>query len=261
MAKNKFLKTVLTLSALGVASKVAFDKYKDVKSKFEQEESESLSFEIKKYNAIFQNKVVEVDDEEFTGCEVKAIGSRTVIDLGLAVFEKDVYIDFTSVASSVTIVLPEGVNAACDVDKRVSTVSNLVQNTDEEGIHTVYVIGKAYASKVEVVPVDFYVDSEDDFEDFVDEDAEDNSSSQADKSDIKAEAEKAVEKTAAEVKSDIKEETEKAAETVKKPRGRKKAAAKESENDDLENLENPEDEEDLRKIDGAIELTVEEVNE
>jgi hypothetical protein len=204
MAKNKFLKTVLTLSALGVASKVAFDKYKDVKSKFEQEESESLSFEIKKYNAIFQNKVVEVDDEEFTGCEVKAIGSRTVIDLGLAVFEKDVYIDFTSVASSVTIVLPEGVNAACDVDKRVSTVSNLVQNTDEEGIHTVYVIGKAYASKVEVVPVDFYVDSEDDFEDFVDE---------------------------------------------------------ESENDDLENFEIPEDEEDLRKIDGAIELTVEEVNE
>jgi hypothetical protein len=266
MAKHKFLKTVLTLSALGAASKVAFDKYKDVKSKFEQEESESLSFEIKNYNAIFQHKVVEVDDEEFTGCEVKSIGSRTVIDLGLAVFEKDVYVDFTSVASSVTIVLPEGVNAACDVDKRVSVVTNLVQNTDEEGIHTVYVIGKAYASKIEVVPVDFYVDSEDDFEDFVDEDAEDNSTNNEDKSDIKAEAEKVAE----EAKSDIKEEAKKAedtvteeikseAEAVKKPRGRKKAVSKESENDDLENFEIPEDEEDLRKIDGAIELTVEEV--
>ena len=32
-----------------------------------------------------------------------------------------------------------------------------------------------------------------------------------------------------------------------------------SENDDLENMEDPEDESDLKKIDGAIELTVEEV--
>jgi hypothetical protein len=47
-----------------------------------------------------------------------------------------------------------------------------VQNTDEDGIHTVYIIGKADASKVEVVPVDFYVDSDDDFEDFVDEESE-----------------------------------------------------------------------------------------
>jgi hypothetical protein len=173
MAKHKFLKTVLALGTIGVASKAAYDKYKEVKAKFEQEESESQGFEVKNYNAIFQsNKVVEVDDEEFTGCEVKAIGSKIVIDLGLAVFEKDVYVDLTSVASSVTIVLPEGVNAACDVEKRVSAVTNLVQNTDEDGIHTVYIIGKADASKVEVVPVDFYVDSDDDFEDFVDEESE-----------------------------------------------------------------------------------------
>jgi hypothetical protein len=251
-----------------VASKAAYDKYKEVKTKFEQEENESKGFEVKNYNAIFQsNKVVEVEDEEFTGCEVKAIGSKMVVDLGLAVFEKDVYVDLTSVASTVTIVLPEGVNAACDVEKRMSSVTSLVQNTDEEGIHTVYIIGKADVSKIEVVPVDFYVDSDDDFEDFVDEDAEDTSKNNEDKFDIKAEEEKTVE----DVKADIKEEAEKAAESVtaeikseaeavKKPRGRKKAV-KESENDDLENIEIPEDEEDLRKIDGAIELTVEEVNE
>jgi hypothetical protein len=70
------------------------------------------------------------------------------------------------------------------------------------------------------------------------------------KADIKEEAEKAADIVTAEIKSE--------ADAVKKPRGRKKAA-KESENDDLENIEIPEDEEDLRKIDGAIELTVEEV--
>lgn len=221
MAKNKFFKTVVTLGALGVASKVAYDKYKNVKSEFEKEENDSLGTEVKKYNAIFQNKVVEVDDEVFTGCEVKAIGSKAVIDLGLAVFEKDVYIDFTSKASSVTIVLPEGVNAACDIEKRASVINNLVENTDEEGIHTVYVIGTADASRIQIVPVDFYVDDDDDFED-IEDDASDSEAESASKDD-------------------------------------KEADDKASENDDLENMEDPDDESDLRKIDGAIELTVEEV--
>ena len=50
-------------------------------------------------------------------------------------------------------------------------VKNLVDNVDEEGIHTVYIIGKAVCSNVEVIPVNFYVDEEDEEDsDFVDED-------------------------------------------------------------------------------------------
>ena len=65
MAKKKFLKTVAALGAIGVASKIAYDKYKEVSARFEQEENDSLSSEVRKYNAIFSNKVVEVDDEVF----------------------------------------------------------------------------------------------------------------------------------------------------------------------------------------------------
>ena len=76
-------------------------------------------------------------------------------------FEKDVYINFSSNASSVTIILPEGVNATCDISRKIAGVKNLVDNVDEEGIHTVYIIGKAVCSNVEVIPVNFYVDDDD----------------------------------------------------------------------------------------------------
>lgn len=175
MAGKKVAKTVLGLGAIAVAGKIGYDKYKTVKEQFSKEENESVDAEVKKYNSIFDKKIVEIEDEEFTGCEVKSIGSKTVIDLGLAVFEKDVYINFSSTASTVTIILPEGVNATCDIEKTVSGVRNLVDNVDEEGIHTVYVIGKAVFSNVEVIPVNFYVDDEDDFEDSLDEDFEEES--------------------------------------------------------------------------------------
>ena len=168
MAK-KFAKTLVGIGAAAVAGKVAYDKYKTVKEAFTKEENESVDAEVKKYNAIFEKKVVEVEDEEFSGC------AKAVLDLGLAVFEKDVYINFNSTASTLTIILPEGVNVACDIEKSVSSVKNLVDNVDEEGIHTVYVIGKAVGSSIEIIPVNFYMDDDDDFEDadediFVDED-------------------------------------------------------------------------------------------
>ena len=163
MAK-KFAKTLVGIGAAAVAGKVAYDKYKTVKEAFTKEENESVDAEVKKYNAIFEKKVVEVEDEEFSGCEIKTVGAKAVLDLGLAVFEKDVYINFNSTASTLTIILPE-----------VSSVKNLVDNVDEEGIHTVYVIGKAVGSSIEIIPVNFYMDDDDDFEDadediFVDED-------------------------------------------------------------------------------------------
>lgn len=55
-------------------------------------------------------------------------------------------------------------NVTCDIDKKLAKVGNYVENSDEDGIHTVYIIGKADLSKVEVVPVNFYVDDEDDYE-------------------------------------------------------------------------------------------------
>lgn len=176
MAK-KFAKTLVGIGAAAVAGKVAYDKYKTVKEAFTKEENESVDAEVKKYNAIFEKKVVEVEDEEFSGCEIKTVGSKAVLDLGLAVFEKDVYINFNSTASTLTIILPEGVNVACDIEKSVSSVKNLVDNVDEEGIHTVYVIGKAVGSSIEIIPVNFYMDDDDDFEDtdediFVDEDTQ-----------------------------------------------------------------------------------------
>lgn len=171
MAK-KLIKTVAGVGAIAVAGKVGYDKYKNVKKQFTQEENDSIDAEIKKYNAIFDKKVVEIEDEEFTGCEVKVIGAKAVIDLGLAVFEKDVYINFSSTASNLTIILPEGVNAASDVEKTFSGVKNLVENVDEEGIHTVYVIGKAVLSNIEIIPVNFYVDDDDDFEDVISKDDE-----------------------------------------------------------------------------------------
>lgn len=176
MAK-KFAKTLVGIGAAAVAGKVAYDKYKTVKEAFTKEENESVDAEVKKYNAIFEKKVVEVEDEEFSGCEIKTVGSKAVLDLGLAVFEKDVYINFNSTASTLTIILPEGVNVACDIEKSISSVKNLVDNVDEEGIHTVYVIGKAVGSSIEIIPVNFYMDDDDDFEDtdediFVDEDTQ-----------------------------------------------------------------------------------------
>ena len=137
----------------------------------ELEDNDSFDDEIRKYNAIGEKKVIEVEDEVFAGCELKAVASKAVLDLGLAVFEKDVYINFSSNASSVTIILPEGVNATCDISRKIAGVKNLVDNVDEEGIHTVYIIGKAVCSNVEVIPVNFYVDEEDEEDsDFVDED-------------------------------------------------------------------------------------------
>ena len=168
-------------------AKIAYDKYKNVKDDFVKEETASAEDDVKKYNAIFEKKVVEVEDEEFMGCEVKAVGSKAVIDLGLAVFERDVYINFSSNASTVTIILLV-YGIAIAIEKKLSGVRNLVENSDEDGVHTVYIIGKAVCSNVEIIPVNFYID-DDDFEDIDDseDDFEDESSDEAEnKEDVPA---------------------------------------------------------------------------
>ena len=54
-------------------------------------------------------------------------------------------------------------------EKQEESNEDIVENVDEEGIHTVYVIGKATLSKVDIIPVNFYVD-DDDVEDILAED-------------------------------------------------------------------------------------------
>ena len=171
--KNGVLKLAVGIGAAAVAGKVAYDKVKAAKSKLTKEENDSAELEVRKYNAVCENRMVEIEDEEIMGCEVKAIASKMTLDLSLAVFEKDVYINFESICANVSIVLPDGVNVTCDIDKKLAKVGNYVENSDEDGIHTVYIIGKADLSKVEVVPVNFYVDDEDDYED-VEDDSEDD---------------------------------------------------------------------------------------
>ena len=151
--KNSLLKFAVGVGAAAVAGKVAYDKVKAAKNKLTKEEQDSAELEVRKYNAVCEKRDVEIEDEEFMGCEVKAIASKLTVDLSLAVFEKDVYINFESMISNVSIILPDGVNVTCDIDKKLAGVHNYVENTDEEGIHTVYIIGKAVLSSVEVIPV------------------------------------------------------------------------------------------------------------
>ena len=170
MAKKRSIaKAFVGLTATAVAAKVVYDKYKILKDKFEKEENESITDEVKKYNVVATSRTVEVEDEEFEGCEIKAVASKLVLDLSLAVFEKDEYINFESNTSSVKIILPEGVNVTCDIENVASGIKNLVDNTEEEDIPTLFIIGKSTLSQIEVIPAGFYVD-DDDFEDDFDDD-------------------------------------------------------------------------------------------
>lgn len=223
MAKKKSLaKAFVGVTAAAVAVKVVYDKYKIIKDKFEKEETESVSDDVKKYNVVAESRTVEVEDEEFEGCEIKAVAAKLVLDLSLAVFEKDEYINFKSNASSVKIILPEGVNVTCDIENVVSGIRNLVDNTEEEGIPTVYIIGKSTMSQIEIIPAGFYVDDEDFEDDFVeDEDADISSDSDTGvEKEIDEDAEKASEKQTEDLKEDSDDlkqtdDVEKKEETVK----------------------------------------------
>ena len=232
MAKKKSIaKAFVGVTALAVAGKVVYDKYKILKEKFEKEETESICDEVKKYNAVCTSKSIEIEDEDFEGCEIKAIASKLILDLSLAVFEKDTYINFKSDASIVQIILPEGVNVTCDIENVASGIKNLVQNAIEEGIPTVFIIGKSTISSIEIIPANFYSD-DDEFEDendFEPEDAAAEKAEKAEKANEKAEkanekAEKANEKAE---KAD--EKAEKADEKAEKADGKAEKANEKAE--------------------------------
>ena len=236
MAKKGWLKAVVGIGAVAVAGKVAYDKLKTVREEYSKEESESVDAEVKKYNAVMDKKIVEVEDEEFTGCEVKTVLSNTVIDLGLATFEKDVYINLTSKLSNLTIILPEGVNVAMDVEAAMSCVNSRVENTDEEGISTVYVIGKAFMSRVEVLPVNFYVDDDGDFEDVIEPSDDETDEVEAAQTEAEVDSENADDGQKTTAADDVKPEAETVKETVKEAAD-KVSADKETESTVEVNLE------------------------
>lgn len=205
MAKKKSIaKAFVGVTALAVGGKVVYDKYKILKEKFDKEENESICEEVKKYNAVCTSKSIEIEDEEFQGCEIKAVASKLLLDLSLAVFEKDAYINFKSDASYVKIVLPEGINVTCDIDNVVSGIKNLVVNVDEEDIPTVFIIGKATVSTIEIIPANFYSD-EDEFED--EDDFEDEETTDEETEEVKEEVKEEIkEEIKEEVKTEVKSE-------------------------------------------------------
>lgn len=73
--KNGLLKFIVGVGAAAVAGKVAYDKVKAAKNKLTKEEQDSAELEVRKYNAVCEKRDVEIEDEEFMGCEVKAIAS------------------------------------------------------------------------------------------------------------------------------------------------------------------------------------------
>lgn len=89
--KSKFAKAVVALGAIGVASKIAYDKYKNVKDDFVKEETASAEDDVKKYNAIFEKKVVEVEDEEFMAVKLRQSVQRQLSTLDLQ-YLKGMYI-------------------------------------------------------------------------------------------------------------------------------------------------------------------------
>jgi len=229
--KGGLLKAIVGVAALATAAKVGYDKYKKTKEDYVREEEDSIDAEIKKYNAIFEKKVIEVEDEEFTGCEMKAVGARTVLDLGLAVFEKDVYISLEAINSLVSIIIPEGVNVACDISRTVCRVKNLVENNEEDGTHTVYIIGKATGSNIEILPVNFYIDDDDDFEDeetFVSNYKSDSEDKEAELASEAAEVAASASKTASDSKTASESVSESASESVSESASASEPAAKDS---------------------------------
>ena len=55
--KGSFLKAVIGIGSVAVAGKVVYDKYKNTKEKYTQEEDEFKDEAVKKYNAIAESKV------------------------------------------------------------------------------------------------------------------------------------------------------------------------------------------------------------
>ncbi|MGI5989216.1 MAG: hypothetical protein ACOX78_02970 [Lachnospiraceae bacterium] len=254
--RHSALKTMLGLAAAAGAAKIGYDQYKKTKEKFEKQEAESENELIRKYNTIFERRVVEADEETFQGCEINAIGSHFILDLGKAVFTKDVYISLSAKASSVKIILPQNVGAQCDITRTGSAVQNFAEDTEEEYDCRIFIIGSAIGSRIEVIPMSFYADDDFDEEDSSetaekDSEAEEQAEEAAAEEAEETAAEEAAEETAAE-EAEEEEAAEEAEEAAEEAAGASEEAEEAEEKSGDEGTEIP--------IEGADDLEVDEVD-
>ena len=160
---KRILKIAIGAAALGIAAKLGYDKYKEKKREYRQEEEETRDDMIRKYTAFFDRKLVEIEEGAFEGCELKAFGSKLILDMSRAKLEKDIYVSFDVKGSNLTIILPAGVNTNVDISKNMSKISNYSEKRAKNS-HTVYIIGNAIGSSIEIAPDNVYLDSDEEAE-------------------------------------------------------------------------------------------------
>ena len=153
------LKLAIGVAAAGVVIKIGRDKYKSKKKQYEEEELQSAGDLIKKYTAFFDRKLVEVPAGPFEGCELKAFSSKLILDLTRADIEKDVYISFNAKGSVISIITAKGVSVVTDVTESLSKTKNHSEKKSKDK-PTVYLIGNAIGSTIEIVPENVYLDDD-----------------------------------------------------------------------------------------------------
>ncbi len=166
---KRILKIAIGAAALGIAVKLGYDKYKEKKKEYRKEEEDTKDDIIRKYTAFFDRKLVEVEEGPFEGCELKAFSSKLILDMSRAKLEKDIYVSFDAKGSNLSIILPPGVNTNVDIARNLSRINNYSEKR-AKNLHTVYIIGNAIGSSVEIVPENVYLDNdeEEENEDFAD---------------------------------------------------------------------------------------------
>ncbi len=167
---SKLLKFTAVAVIAGVAIKYGTDKYRQKKKEYAKMEEESKNDLLRKYTAFFDRKLVEIEDGYFEGCELKSFSSKLVLDLSRAVFEKDAYISIDIKGTSLTVILPAGQSVKTNINNIFTRVTDHVQRVKSD--NTVYIIGKAWGSNIEIAPESVYMDDDvkeelDDFHEIV----------------------------------------------------------------------------------------------
>ena len=163
---GKVLKIGAAAVITGIAVKYGMDKYRRKKKEYIKLEEDSKDDLIRKYTAFFDRKLVEIEDGIFEGCELKTFSSKLVLDLSRATLEKDVYISIDVKGTSLTVVLPPGHGIKMDINNVFTKVTD-----HSKGIHsenTIYIIGRAWGSNIEIAPDTIYMDDDikEEYDDF-----------------------------------------------------------------------------------------------
>lgn len=155
MKKGKVLKTVgaaavVAGSAVAI-TKVAKDKINSCKEQYEKDEAEARTTGQLRYNIMASDRTIIIKEQEIEGFDVKCTMSNVILNMEEQEFLEDAYLGFESHMSNVKIIVPENINVVVDVKGNMSKVKNNVVNLAQEEVKTLYIIGTATLSSVEVV--------------------------------------------------------------------------------------------------------------